>query len=365
MYPLQVALQFLQEEGYDETFESLQRESEVRYRPNVLPPHVLRQALGEIAFTEQTQALRAIVSGPTYNLFSMVSKVTFAAAPISMITVGSAIVVSFSDESLSKLSTSNEVILTANPHSSTVLCFLERGGDLFCGTMGGFLLKMSVDTLEMATRLQLDHGWILALTFCGGSIVAGSRNGLVSVVNPDTLTLASQFRHGSPITAMCPLADGVMYAMQNDPVFHFRAAESIADERLFSMNPETFDIGCLAIRELAQSPSDPNVFLALTDQGRAHVYRFTPSSDRLDVLKILTKFLSDGLTQPQVCWKLGPVVFATTSDWKVMAVEIEHDVVRFIIDGFKKATRCLTLVGDVLVVGSFDRTVSMYQLMQG
>jgi hypothetical protein len=365
MDPVQVVLQFLKEEGHDQTFESLQRESEALYRPNVLPPHVLRQALGEIVFAEQTEALRAIVSGPKYSLSSMLSKVSFPSAPISMISIASEIVVGFSDESLSKLSASNEVVLTANPRSSTILCFLERGGGLFCGTMGGFLLRLSVAALEVEAKVQLDHGWILALAFCGAFIVAGSRNGLVSLVDPDALTLTEQFRHGSAITAMCPLADGVVYAVQNDPVFHFRAAASMAEERLFSMNPNTFDIRCLAIRELAQSPADPKVFLALTDQGRAQIYRFTPGSDRLDVLKILTKYLSDGLTQPQVCWKWGPVVFATTSDWKVMAIEIEHDVVGFVIDGFKKATRCLTLAGDVLVVGSFDKTVSMYQLVQG
>ena len=47
MDPLQVVLQFLKEEGYHETFDTLCKEAEVQYNGSSLRPHILRQNIGQ------------------------------------------------------------------------------------------------------------------------------------------------------------------------------------------------------------------------------------------------------------------------------------------------------------------------------
>jgi outer membrane protein assembly factor BamB len=228
--------------------------------------------------------------------------------------------------------------------------------------MGGHLGILNPATLSIEKSTQIDSTAIISISISDRSLFTGSRSGFVCLLNPDNLEIITKFHMGNPVTAMCPVGDGVIYALQSDPSFHFRSVESPENDILFSMHPNQFDIGCMAIRDLAQSPIDPDIFLALTDLGRAHLYRYARGSSDLAVLRVLTHFVSDGLTQPQVLWPIGGVFIATSDNRSVVAVDVETDTEVFVIDGWEKATRCVAMVGDVLAVGAFDKSIAMYQL---
>jgi hypothetical protein len=67
-------------------------------------------------------------------------------------------------------------------------------------------------------------------------------------------------------------------------------------------------------------------------------------------------------------WAKGGVVIVTSSDWKVIAVEVAGDRLVLEIDGWKKAPRCIAVAerGDavVLVVGAFDKTIATFELAE-
>jgi hypothetical protein len=204
------------------------------------------------------------------------------------------------------------------------------------------------------------------MAFSDTQLFVGTRNGFLAVVDSISFSVSHRFSHVNPITALCTINAGVIYTVQNDPAFHFRSRETPERELLVSMLPNEFDVGCLAIRQLIQSPVDPEVFVALTDQGRANVYRWV--CEKVDLLRTITHFLSDGLTQPQMIWGKGGIIIITSSDWKVVAVEVASDRLVFEIDGWKKAPRCLAIVendgANVLVVGAFDKTVATFELLE-
>jgi hypothetical protein len=365
MDALQVVLQFLDEEGYRDAFDALQRESSTTYKPESLRQHVLRQTLGEIALSDQTAALRALSIGRTFSVATLLSKVSYSSAPVSLFALPDSIIVGFADQSISKLTLSNECVRTVAPSLGTVLCFGVRAGNVFCGTMGGRIATINSD-LDLIQTVHIDDGWIVAMAFSGELLFAGTRNGFLAVVDSASLSVLCRFAHASAVTALCAVGNGVIYAIQNDPAFHFRSADSPEGELLVSMLPNEFDVGCLAVRHLAQSPADEAVFAALTDQGRANVYRWL--GDKVELLRTITHFVSDGLSQPQLLWASGGVLMVTSSDWKVVAVEIAGDRVVLEIDGWNKAPRCLALAEkdgvDVLVVGAFDKTVASFELAE-
>jgi hypothetical protein len=348
MDPLQVVLEFLDEEGYREAFEALQRESETAYRPDALRQHTLRQTLGELSLSDQTVALCSLSAGPNYSTATLVTKAAYPAAPVALLTLPDFVIVAFADQSIGKLTLATELICTVKPSLGTVLAFLRRNETIFCATMGGAIAALNFD-LDVIATVEIDNAWILALAFSGGALFAGTRNGFVAVIDPDTLAVTSRFAHPTPVTALCSVTTGVIYALQNDPLFHFRSAAEPNRELLMSMLPNEFDVGCLAVRELVQSPADSAVFAALTDQGRANVYRFV--GEKVELLRNVTHFVSDGLTQPQLVWSRGAVI-VTSSDCHVL----------FEIAAWKKAPRCLALADHVLVVGAFDKTVAMFAL---
>ena len=362
MDPLQVVLQFLKEEGYHETFELLQKESETTYKPENLRRHILRQSLGEIALTEQTHLLRSMTTGHRFELGDELSKKPYDASPISMIAVGREVIVGFTDQSIRKISDANEVIHSVNPKLATVLCFLRLGEKLVFGTMGGNVGVLDPSDLSISGVVQIDNGAIMGVAAAGSLLFAVSRGGNLGVIDAESVTLRAKYAHGNPVKAICSVGNGVIYAVQNDSAFHFRSADDTDQELFFSMNPNELDVGCIDIRHMVQSPADRNVFIALTDQGRANIYRYTPGKAHLDVLKVLTHFLSDGLSQPQMLWEHGPVLISTSDDFKVIAIDVEKDELLFTIEGWKKATRCLTMMGDVLYVGALDKTVSAFEL---
>jgi WD40 repeat protein len=365
MDTLQVVLQFLDEEGYRDAFEALQRESETTYKPYFLREHVLRQTLGEYALSEQTAALRALSVGRTFSTAFPLTKVVYPAAPVSLFALPDSIIVGFADQSISKLNLSNELTSTIRPSIGTALCFVASAGTVFCGSMGGTIAAFNSD-FEIRQTVEIDNGWINSLAFSENQLWAGTRNGFLAVIDPSSLSILHRFPHSNSLTALCSIGPGVIYAVQNDPAFHFRTAKNPERELLVSMLPNEFDVGCLAIRDLAQSPADATVFAALTDQGRANVYRWV--DQKVELLRTITHFVSDGLTQPQLLWAHGGVVIVTSSDWKIVAVEIAGDRVVLEIDGWKKAPRCLALAerdgADVLIVGAFDKTISTFELRE-
>jgi hypothetical protein len=362
MDPLQIVLQFLHEEGYQETFATLERESSTTFHPENLRSHILRQSLGEMFLTEQTHALRNLIAGPKLSLGPLNSKSTYSASPVALCALQNEFLVGFTDSSIRKVNLSNQITATATPKLGTVLCFVIGQTKVFFGTMGGSIGALNTETMDIEKSLQIDNGAIISMSICDRSLFTGSRSGFVCLIDSDVLTVTSKFPVGNPVTAMCTVGDGVIYALQSDPAFHFRAVDDPQKEVLFSMHPNQFDIGCLAIRDMVQSPIDPNIFLALTDIGRAHIYRYTRGSGDLAVLKVVTHFISDGLTQPQILWPEGPVVLSTSDNRSVVAVDVETDSELFVIRGWEKATRCVAIIGDVLAIGAFDKSIAMYQL---
>lgn len=364
MDPLQVVLQFLKEEAYHETFEMLLKEAETTYKPENMRAHVLRQSLGEIALTEQTHLLRSMTSGHKFSLGEKKTKVTYNASAVSITTYKDTVIAGFNDQSIRKISASNEVIQTVNPKLATILCFREYGNEIIFSTMGGKIAKMNPEDLSISATVQIENGAIVSLAVVNNMLFAASRAGFVALLNADDLSIQMRFQHGTAITAMCAVGNGVIYSVQNDSMFHFRSVDDPERELFLSMTPNELDVGCLDIRDMVRSPIDENVFIALTDQGRAHIYRYNNGSDKLDVLKILTHFISDGYSQPQLMWNHGPVVFSTSDDFKVIAIDVETDSLLFKIDGWTKATRCMTMLGDSLFVGAFDKTVSSFELIK-
>ena len=362
MDPLQVVLQFLKEEGYHETFEVLLKEAETTYKPENLRRHILRQSLGEIALTEQTHLLRSMTTGHRFELGNELTRKPYDVAPISMISVDQELIVGFTDQSIRKLSASNEIIQTVNPKLATVLCFRRFQNVLIFGTMGGNVGVLDPSDLSIRGSVQIDNGAVMGIAISGNLAFAVTRAGNLGVIDIDSVSLRAKYPQGNPVKAICAVGNGVIYSVQSDSAFHFRSADDPEHEIFFSMNPTELDVGCIDIRDMVQSPADKDVFVALTDQGRANIYRYTPGKPQLDVMKVLTHFLSDGLSQPQMLWEHGPVLFSTSDDFKVIAIDVEKDELLFSIDGWKKATRCLTMMGDVLYVGALDKTVSSFEL---
>ena len=79
-------------------------------------------------------------------------------------------------------------------------------------------------------------------------------------------------------------------------------------------------------------------------------------------MKILTHFISDGLTQPQLLWTFGPTLISTSDDQTVLAVEVESNNVAFKLTGWKKATRCVAIIDKKLIVGAFDKSITTFNI---
>lgn len=368
MDPLQVVLQFLKEEGYNESFETLKKEAEVEYKANSLRPHVLRQNLGEMNITDQTTALRRILNGPKITSATEESKETFNGSPVAMLTVNENgekyVLTSFTDGSVKKIDSSGKEIASVNHKISTFLCFEQHENLVYFGTMSGTIGSLKLNDLSIHNQnSSLPPGSIIAITIVKNYIFAASRSNYLIILNTEEIfSPVSIFTYPNPVTALCKVKDGVIYAVQNDSMFHFRKSENVLEEILFHTNPNAFDIGAMDIRYLAQCPADESIFIALTDRCSAYLYRYPKDSKQLEVMKVLTHFISDGLTQPQLLWTFGPTLISTSDDQTVLAVEIESNTVAFKLTGWKKATRCAAIIDKKLIVGAFDKSITTFNI---
>ncbi|OHT12035.1 hypothetical protein TRFO_18222 [Tritrichomonas foetus] len=365
MDPLQVVLQFLKEEGYHESFNTLLKEAEVAYTGENLRPHIIRQNLGEMNMSDQTDALRRILSGKKLTDTSDEHKTAFNGSPVSMITYGNHVITAFTDGSLRKFDTSSNEVASVNPKLSTVLCFEESWTNkdyLYFGAMSGTVGILNANDMTIVNSVDLPQGSIIAVTLLDNYLFVASRSQFVSVLNASDLSHVTTFNYNNPITAMCRINNGVIYSVQNDSMFHFRSIENINEDLLFHMSPNAFEVGALDIRDLKQCPVDETIFVALTDRCKAYLYRLAPGGKSLEVLKVITHFVSDGLTQPQLLWKFAPTILSTSDDQTVVAVNVETDSLAFQLRGWNKATRCIAIVDDVLFVGAFDKSITTYKL---
>ena len=363
MDPLQVVLQFLKEEGYHETFDTLCKEAEVQYNGSSLRPHILRQNIGEMNISDQTVALRKILSGQKLLKAEKEKKETYSGSPVALISVGKEIIASFTDQSIKKYDTELNEIACNNLKMATVLCFKEYNGYIYFSTMSGVVGFVQPHDLSLVSSVNLPQGSIVAMVISDGLLFAASRSQYVAVLKADDLSNVATFQYGSPITAMCKLNDGVIYAVQNDPVFHFRPFSDVNQEHFFHMSPNAFEVGALDVRDMLQCPIDESIFVSLTDRCKAYIYRLAPNGGKsLEVLKVLTHFISDGLTQPQLLWTFPPTILSTSDDQTIVAIDIETDSLAFQLKDWNKATRCITTVDDKLYVGAFDKSITSYKL---
>lgn len=367
MDPVQVVLQFLKEEGYKESFEALKREAEVEYKENDLRPHVLRQNLGEMNITDQTSALRRILNGPKITSAVEESKTSFNGSPVAMLTIHENnekyVLTSFTDGSVKKIDAAGKEIASVNHKISTLLCFEQQNNLVYFGTMSGSIGSLKLSDLSIHNQTNLPPGSIVGITIVGKYLFAASRGNHFIILNTDDLdSPVAIFTYPNPVTALCKVKDGVIYSVQNDSMFHFRKSDDVLNEVLFHMNPNSFDIGAMDIRYLEPCPADESIFVALTDRCSAYLYRYPKDSKQLEVMKVLTHFVSDGLTQPQLLWTFGPTLISTSDDQTVIGVEIESNMVSFKLTGWKKATRCVAIINKKLLVGAFDKSITVFNI---
>ncbi|KAH0794503.1 hypothetical protein GPJ56_001528 [Histomonas meleagridis] len=363
MEPIQVVLQFLKEEGYKETFDTLVREAEVQYKEGSFQEHTLRQLLGEMKLSNQNDIIRKLVKGPKYSLESKIDTKAFNGSPISMISIDdSYLIASFTDGSIRKLSPNNEEIALINPKLSTILCFIRQNDNIYFGTMSGTIGILSLSTFSIVKTLNLPQGSIIAITINDNKLFAASRNNFMCIIDIETFSISSTFPHDNPISALCSLNNGIIYSVQNDTMFHFRSSDDYSIDHLIPMNPNAFASSAMGIRDLVQCPTDPSIFIALTDICKLYIYRLPVNSKEIEVLKTLTHVISDGLTQLQMLWKSSATLITTSNDMTVIAIDVETDSVVFKLEDWKKATRCISIIGDKLFVGAFDKSISTYKL---
>lgn len=362
MEPIQVVLQFLKEEGYNETFETLLREAECKYLAENYREHVLRQSLGELSLVEETASLRQIITGSSLTFDKKLQSLSYGTAPVAMINIDDYIIVSFTDGVIKKLDKEGNLIKEIQPLKQATLAFVRKENNLYFGTISGQVAQLSLETFEVVNTCCLPQGSVMGMTINGDLLFVASRSSFLGIIDVNTMTMVKSFQHSASLTAICSVEDGIIYSIQNDSAFHFRPISNIDTELFLSMNPNEFDVGGVDIRDMRQSPSDPKIFVALTDQCRAVVYKKDPNSRKLSVLKIITHMISDGLTQPQLLWQNGPIIFSTSDDNKVVAISVADNALAFEIDGWTKSTRCLALSDDILFVGSFDKTISIFKL---
>lgn len=369
MDALQIVLQFLKEEGYNQAFEALQTEAEVTYIENTLQPHVLRQTLGELNITDQTTVLRQILAGPKLVNAIEEHKEVLTASPVCMIPISEDnqkyILTTFNDGSIKKIDLSGNVILSVKHNISTLLCLEQKNGLVYFGTLSGAIGCLKLDDLSISQQnSSLPQGSIIRIVLIDDTLFAASRNNALYVFDINDLSKVSTvFTFTCAISAICRVNDdGILYSLQNDSMFHFRRISDINEEQLYHMNPNAFDIGAMDIRCLATCPTDSSVFVALTDKCSAYLYGLKKNATEIEVLKVLTHFVSDGLTQPELLWNYPSALIATSEDQTVVAVDIEHNIVAFKLTGWRKATRCAAISDNTLVIGAFDKTVTTFRI---
>ena len=373
MDPLQAVLQFLKEEGYDETFETLQRESGKDYVEGALREHIIRLTLGELQITNQTATLRSLLSGPKLELTGNQDKVTLNASPVSMIALqdcdalegfekGDYIVASFNNQTIRLFNTKLEELICKKLPLPTILCFQKRDDKLYFGTMGGHIGSFDLKTFDVDKTVTVKNQHITNIKLSQNYLIACSYSGDIAYIKIDDFTTEKVYEHPHAISGMCLVNDGIIYAVQNDNVFHFRPTGNHGDVKYLLKNPTEFDVVGFGIRDMRESPTDPSTFIALTDQNRAIVYKYTVSAKDLEVLANISHITSDGLTQPHIIWPVGAIAISTTDDFKVKAIDIETNKVAFELSNWSKATRCLAMLNNELYVGAFDKTLSKFSL---
>ena len=369
MDPLQAVLQFLKEEGYTETFETLQKESGKDYIEGAIREHVIRLTLGELQLTNQTATMRALLSGPKLELRGSEDKSSLDASPVALIALknfsgiegfepGDYILASFNNQTIRLFNRKLEQLISKKLSLPTILCFQQKDGKIYFSTMGGHIGVLNTATLDVDKTVVVGTQHMTNLRISENYLIATSYSGALVYIKIDDFTTEKVYDHPHPISGMCLVNDGVVYALQNDNCFQFRPTANHSEVKYLLKNPTEFDVVGFGIRDMKESPTDPSTFIALTDQNRAVIYKFTPSAKDLEVLANISHITSDGLTQPQIIWPLGAVAISTTDDFKVVAIDIESNKVIFELSNWNKATRCLAVIDDDLFVGAFDKTLS-------
>lgn len=367
MDPIQVVLQFLQEEGYTETFDSLVKESNKQYNSELLQAHSLRQLLGELDISLSNESLRRLFSGAKITSATKASeKKTFSSSPISMISIdNSYFICSFNDQTIAKIDIGGNVISQIQPKLSTVLCFERKSDNLvYFGTMNGTVGILDLITFEVVKTISLQKGMIIGMAMCGkNTLFAGTRNGFIALIDNNKFELINEFKYDGAVVGICCVSNGVIYAIQNDPMFHFRKEDDLNTDILIPTNPNVFATCGMEIRDMVNCPTDKSIFVALTGLCKAYVYRLPNNNvQNIEILKVLNNFSSDGLTQPKLLWESTPTLMATSDDQTVVGVNIENDTIAFKLNEWNKATRCLTVLNDFLFVGAFDKSISTFKL---
>jgi hypothetical protein len=374
MDPLQIVFQFLKEEGYDEAFEALRKESGKDYIEGLFREHLLRQTFGEIQKTGEAVALRSLLEGPKLSVKEdSQKKITIDASPIALISLDKAtkvdgvdseslFVASFNDKSVRLFNDKLEELKSNKLSLPTILCFQQRENKLYFSTMGGEIGVFDLATFDVEKTIQICRKHIPNIRTSGDYLVVGAHSGeLVYIKLPD-FTIDVTYNHPNTIVSMCCVNDGVIYALQNDNIFHFRSTGNHSQIKYLLMNPLEFAVQGFGVRDMRESPTDPSVFIVLTDQNRAVIYKYTVGSPELGVLTNITHITSDGLTQQQLIWPTGPVAISTTDDLKVVAIDLSLNKVVFELSEWRKTARCLTVNGDKLIIGAFDKTLTSYHL---
>ena len=373
MDPLQAVLQFLKEEGYDEAFEALQRESGKDYIEGALRDHVIRMTLGELQITNQTATLRTLLSGPKLELTGNQEKATLNASPVSIIglkncsvlpnlEIGDYVVASFNNQTIRLFNTKLEELICKKLSLPTILCFQQKDNKLFFGTMGGHVGVFDLATFDVEKTVTVKNQHITNIRISQNYLIACSYSGDLAYITIDDFTTEKVYEHPHAISGMCLVNDGIIYAVQNDNVFHFRPTSNHGQVQYLLKNPTEFDVVGFGVRDMRESPTDPSTFLTLTDQNRAIIYKFTVSAKDLEVLANISHITSDGLTQPHIIWPIGAIAISTTDDFKVVAIDIETNKIAFELSNWSKATRCLLVLDNDLYVGAFDKTLSKFTL---
>lgn len=363
MEPVQVVLQWLKEEGYQETFNKLVEESGKEYIEGALADHMLRQTFGELQLTQNTKALRGLLNEPRMTLTDEEKVLNLEASPVAMITTPRGLIVSFNDKSIRVFTPGLEQIQIVKPDIPTILGFQLHENKLYFGTMGGHVGVMDHETLEVLNQVQLKTSHIISIRLTGNLLWAASNTGTLGVINTEDFTIMDTFEHGTQIAAMCTVNDGVIYACHNDNVFHFRSASNPQKATYHLMNPKELDVHGFGIRDMREGTANRQTFVALTDQNRAIVYRLEPSAKDVEILTNLTHMTSDGLTQPQIIWPRGSIAISTCDDLRVVGIDVGINKVAFELRRWHKAPRCLAVIGDWLFVGAFDKTLKAFRLV--
>ena len=374
MDPLQIVFQFLKEEGYNEAFEALRKESGKDYIEGLFREHLLRQTFGEIQKTGENVALRSLLSGPTLALKDgSEKKVTLDASPVAIITLEKSskvgdiesenlIVASFNDKSIRLFNEKLEEKRCNKLSIPTILAFQQKLNKLYFSTMGGEVGVFDLATFDVEKTLSVCRKHIPNIRISGDYLVVAAHSGDLVYVKIPEFTVEATYNHPNAIVSMCCVNDGVIYALQNDNVFHFRSTGNHSQIKYLLMNPLELDVHGFGVKYMKESPTDPSVFIVLTDQNRAVIYKYTVGAPELGVLSNVSHITSDGLTQTQMIWPTGPIAISTTDDLKVVAIDLSTNKVAFELNSWRKTARCLTMIGDTLIIGAFDKTLSSYTL---